>query len=125
MSQGYSILQQNGHYGPYALVLQTIPYADAYAPVLGLVITADRIKPLVDAGFYGTGTLVSNAPPTEPAFTGLLLSVEGNSMDLVVGHDATAAFMQEDPDGNFRFRILERFALRLKDFTAVIRLEFQ
>jgi uncharacterized linocin/CFP29 family protein len=128
VSQGYSILQQNGHYGPYALVLHTIPYADAYAPVIGLVITADRIKPLVDAGFYGTGTLAANpggSPPNEPQYTGVLVSLGGNTMDLVVGHHATTAFMQEDPDGNFRFRILERFALRLKDSTAVIRLEFQ
>jgi hypothetical protein len=46
-------------------------------------------------------------------------------MDLVVGIDATTAFMQQDTDGNYRFRVLERFALRLKDTSAVVRLEFQ
>jgi hypothetical protein len=46
-------------------------------------------------------------------------------MDIVVGLDATTAFMQQDPNGNFRFRVVERFALRLKDTSAVIRLEFQ
>jgi hypothetical protein len=39
--------------------------------------------------------------------------------------DATTAFMQQDTDGAYRFRVVERFALRLKDTTAVIRLEFQ
>jgi hypothetical protein len=39
--------------------------------------------------------------------------------------DATTAFMQEDPEGRYRFRVYERFALRLKDKTAVIRLEFE
>jgi uncharacterized linocin/CFP29 family protein len=126
VSKGYSVLQQNGHYGPYVLALQTTPYADTYAPLPNtLILTADRLRPLVEAGFYGTGTLVSNSPPTEPAFTGLLVSLGGNTMDLVVGHDAMVAFLQEDADGNYRYRVLYRFALRLKDSTAVIRFEFQ
>jgi hypothetical protein len=33
--------------------------------------------------------------------------------------------MQQDPNGNYRFRVVERLALRLKDLSAVIRLEFQ
>jgi uncharacterized linocin/CFP29 family protein len=77
------------------------------------------------AGFYGTGTLPSNAAGAEPQFYGLLLSLGGNTIDLVVGLDATTAFMQQDTDGAYRFRVVERFALRLKDITAVVRLEFQ
>ena len=46
-------------------------------------------------------------------------------MDLVVGMDTTTAFQQEDTEGRYRFRIYERFALRLKDPTGAIRLEFQ
>jgi hypothetical protein len=46
-------------------------------------------------------------------------------MDRVVGVDATVGFMQETPDGNFAFRVFERIALRLKDISAVCRLEFQ
>jgi uncharacterized linocin/CFP29 family protein len=125
LSKGYSKLQQDGQYGPYALVLQTIPFADTYAPLQKtLILTADRITPLMTAGFYGSGTLPSqeNKPPR---YFGLLVSLGGNTMDLVVGLDATTAFMQQDTDGNYRFRVLERFALRLKDVTAVIRLEFQ
>jgi uncharacterized linocin/CFP29 family protein len=138
VAAAYSILQGAAQYGPYALVLQTTPYADTYAPVAaGLVITADRIKPLMTAGLYGTGTLPINipasvsfvVPPAPPAgnasFTGVLVSLGGNTMDVVVGLDATTAFMQQDPNGNFRFRVVERFALRLKDTTAAIRLEFQ
>jgi uncharacterized linocin/CFP29 family protein len=126
VSKGYAILQGLGQYGPYALVLQTIPYADTYAPLKDtLILTADRLTPLMTAGYYGTGTLPSNNPPAQPAFFGLLVSLGGNTMDLVVGLDATTAFMQQDTDGNYRFRVVERFALRLKDITAVIRLEFQ
>jgi uncharacterized linocin/CFP29 family protein len=126
VAEGYSVLQGNGQYGPYALVLQTTPYADTYAPLPDtLILTADRLKPLMTAGFFGTGTLPSNSGETEPRSFGLLVSLGGNTMDLVVGLDATTAFMQQDTNGSYRFRVVERFALRLKDIKAVVRLEFQ
>jgi uncharacterized linocin/CFP29 family protein len=125
VAEGYARLQGKGHYGPYALVLQTVPYADTYAPLATtLIMPADRIKPLVTAGFYGTGTLSASTVAGSPPFRGLLVSLGGNSMDLVVGMDATTAFMQQDVDGAYRFRIVKRFTLRLKDRTGVIRLEF-
>jgi uncharacterized linocin/CFP29 family protein len=122
VEDAYARLQGNGHYGPYALVLPTRAYADAHAPLVNtLIMPADRIKPLVTHGemthFYGTGTL--------PADSGVMVSLGGNSMDLVVGMDAMAAFMQDDTEGRCRFRVFERFVLRLKDNTAVIRLNFQ
>jgi uncharacterized linocin/CFP29 family protein len=118
VSQAYSRLQDLGHYGPYALVLQDVVYADTYAPLkTTLIMPADRIKPLVTAGFYGTGTL--------RPFTGLLMSLGGNSMDLAVGVDATTAFLQEDTDRLDQFNVFERFTLRLKDKTAIIKLEFE
>ncbi len=118
VSAAYSRLQRKGHYGPYALALHSDIYADAFAPLkTTLIMPADRIKPLVTAGFHGTGTL--------PPFTGVLVSLGGNTMDLVVGLDAITAFLQEDTDGLNQFRVFERFTLRLKDVTAVIKLDFQ
>ncbi len=118
------------HYGPYVLVLHHRPYADTYAPLpVTLITPADRIKPLVEAGFYGTGTLPELPEPsgtdTLPKLTGILMSLGGNTVDLVIGMDATTAFLQEDPEGLYRFRVYERFALRLKDPSAVMRLEFR
>ena len=93
---------------PMRWPLQHEPYADTYAPLATtLIMPADRIKPLVTAGFYGTGTV--------PPLTGLLVSLGGNTMDLVVGMDVTTSFLQEDPDGLYRLRVWERFALRRKD----------
>ncbi|MCI0552873.1 MAG: bacteriocin family protein [Anaerolineae bacterium] len=125
VAEGYARLQNLGHYGPYALVLHHVPYADTYAPLkTTLIMPADRIKQLVTKGFFGTGTLpkIDDVEPSK--FTGLLVSIGGNTMDLVVGKDVMTAFMQEDPDGNYRFRVLERFALRVKDPSAVVRLDF-
>jgi uncharacterized linocin/CFP29 family protein len=125
VAQAYSQLQAAGQYGPYAIVLETIPYADTYAPLADLTVTADRIRPLVTAGYFGSGTL----PPTPPAaqeapYFGVLVSLGGNTMDLVVGAQPVTAFQQEDPTGNFRFRVLQRFALRVKDPTAIVILQF-
>jgi len=117
VATAYSTLQGLGHYGPYALVLHTNAYADTYAPLVStLIMPADRIKPIVTAGFYGTGTL-------EP-FTGLLMSLGGNSMDLAVGMDATTAFLQPDASRLDQFSVFERFTLRLKDNTAIVKLNF-
>jgi uncharacterized linocin/CFP29 family protein len=135
VAQAYSQLQAVGHYGPYALVLETIPYADTFAPLPAtLTLTADRIKPLMTAGFFGTGTLPPNAlpappppavtPPLVPPYFGVMVSLGGNTMDLVSGHEPIAAFQQEDTTGNYRFRVLQRFALRVKDPTAIVILQF-
>lgn len=126
VAQAYSALQAVGHYGPYALVLETIPYADTYAPLPAtLTLTADRIKPLVTSGFFGTGTLPPNPPPAPVApYFGVMVSLGGNTMDLVCGLEPIVAFMQEDTNGNFRFRVLERFALRIKDLTSIVVLQF-
>jgi uncharacterized linocin/CFP29 family protein len=117
VAQAFSNLQAAGQGGPYALVLETIPYADTFAPLPAtLTLTADRIKPLMTAGFFGTGTLPPS-PPAPPYF-GVMASVGGNTMDLVMGAEPVTAFLQEDPNGNFRFRVLQRFAARFKDPTA-------
>ncbi len=70
VTKGYARLQDIGHYGPYVLVLHTIPYGDTHGPQPNtLILPADRIQPLVTAGFYGTGAL--------PDLTGVLLSLGG------------------------------------------------
>lgn len=138
VTQGYSVLTAQGQPGPYALVLNTFPYADLYSAVgLGsLVITADRIEPLVKAGLFGSGTLPPNpsllpssplsSPPSAsgPPYYGVLVSVGGDTMDLVVGLHATTVFMQQDTNQLWRFRVLERFALRVVDPSAIQVIQF-
>lgn len=132
------------HYGPYVFVLHFVPYADTFAPLrTTLIMPWDRISRLVTGGFankgmmegmtmdsnnmgmdayqremhmYGTGTLQPNR--------GILLSLGGNTMDLVVGVDAMTEYVTTDCDGNLCFRVFNRFGLRLKDRSSVIRLEF-
>jgi uncharacterized linocin/CFP29 family protein len=143
INTAYSLLQAAGHYGPYAAVLHFYPYADSYAPLpTTLILPADRIHPLMREGYFGTGSLPGipsaiNPPAAGPLATipnptnsstqsmGLVVSIGGNSMDMVIGQDPVTAFSQLDQNGNHLFRVFTRFALRLKDPSAVIRLEFQ
>lgn len=117
VAEAYSKLQSQGHYGPYALVLEKDVWADSFAPLpTTLILTADRIIPIVTAGFYGTGTL--------PPLTGLLMDLGGNSMDLAVGMDAMTAYLQPDAQRLDQFSVFERFTLRLKDKSALVKLNF-
>jgi Encapsulating protein for peroxidase len=127
VAKGYSRLH-NTHYGRQALVLPTSIYADTYAPLrTTLIMPADRIKGLVEDRFYGTSSLPDQFDADEGRSTpeGVLVALDGNTMDLVIGMDAITAFMQIDGEGLYRFRVFERFTLRLKDRKAVVELDFQ
>ncbi len=136
VTQGYAVLTSQGQPGPYALILDTVPYADLYAAVGSgsLVVTADRVQPLVQAGLFGTGAISpaalsshTSSPPSSrpgPSYYGVLVSIGGNTMDLVIGLRATTVFMQQDINRLWRFRVLERFALRVIDPSAIQVLEF-
>jgi uncharacterized linocin/CFP29 family protein len=151
VAQGFSVLQEFGHYEHYALVLNTVPYADLHTALATTLITAiEPISHIVKAGVYGTATLPpfdgnkAGLPKTLPQgisldganilFTGVLVSLAGNTMDLVRGRmdtdgsgkelDVATIYNQKDVNENYRFRVAERFALRLKDPSAVILLLF-
>jgi uncharacterized linocin/CFP29 family protein len=118
VSKGIGELIAAGHPGPYALVLETSIFADTHAPVPNtLVTTSDRINPLVDGRFYGTGTL--------PAHTGLLVSLGGNPTTIHIAQDATTVYNSEDPFGNHRFRVLERVQIVVREPQAFVKLQFK
>lgn len=116
VAQAFALLQKT-HYGRCALVLHTNVYADTYAALPEtLAVPAERIKGLVSDHFYVSSAL--------PPFTGILVAIDGDTMDLVVGQAPLTTFTQVS-NSQYLFRLYERMALRLKDPTAVVRLEFQ
>jgi uncharacterized linocin/CFP29 family protein len=116
VARAYSMLQARSHTGPYGLLLDADEYAATFGlPPGALVDTADRLTGLVHA-LHGTGAM--------PSGRGLLVSVGGDSLDLVIGSDPVVAAVGVDANDRFRFRVFERFVVRLKDPTACIRLEF-
>jgi len=70
-----------------------------------------------------------DGPTANVLYTGVLVSLSGNTMDHVRGRmedhlDVIVTFNQKDANEQYRFRVVQRFALRLKDPTAVIVLLF-
>jgi hypothetical protein len=153
VATGCSMLQASGQCGPYVLVLGSIPWADTLSPLPAtMILPAIPIKELVTAGFHVTGTLppwtlTIGAPVPGPqngllptltaaafkgksvVYTGVLASLGGHPLDLVRcrlhhDHDALVTYEQTDSNGNLHFRIRQRFALRMKDITAVVPLLF-
>jgi len=108
---------QKAHYGRCAVVLHTNVYADTYAALpTTLAVPAERIKGLVSEHFYVSSALLP--------FTGVVVAIDGDTMDLVIGQAPFTEFTQVN-NSQWIFRLYERFGLRLKDPTAVVRLEFQ
>jgi uncharacterized linocin/CFP29 family protein len=117
VTEGISALTAAGHPGPYALILETRVFADTYAPFPNtLVAASDRISPLVDGRFFGTGTL--------PPATGLLVSLGGSPTTIFVGRDVDVVYNHNDPFGNHRFRLFERLQVVNREPAALLKLSF-
>ncbi len=142
ISTACALLVSNGYMGPLASVLYFFEYADSFSPLSNtLVIPADRIKPLLDAGYFTSGMLpgipnpqTGNAAVQLPGLNGLVnpntqgiglvMSLGGNTIEFVNGLDPVTAFAYLDPVGNYIFRVFTRFATKISDLGAIVRLEF-
>ncbi len=79
VTEGIAKLVAKGQGPNYALFLPTKVFADTFLPPSNqsLGTTADRIKPLVEGGFYGSGAL--------PGDEGLLVALGGEPTSLYIG----------------------------------------
>ena len=117
VAEAYAYLQGLNLYGPYALVLPPEQYADAHAPLrTTLIMPADRIKPLMTAGFYASGTL--------PEKQGVMVSL-GGTVDVAIAVHGATSFALVNPDETRRFRIYERFTVRIKVPQSLVLLSFE
>ena len=118
VADGIANLVRKAQAPPYALFLPTKVYADTFVPpsAASLVTTAERIKPLVEGGFHGTGTL--------PEDRGLLVALGGDPTGLYVGREATVEFLRKETS-RFYFRVVERVQFVARDARALVLLQFQ
>ncbi len=108
-------LEQNGYLAPFAVFLANDLFRLAYKPANGsLVLPRDRIEP-----FVGGPLLRSSALPESQ---GLVVSLAGDPVDIVVAVDASAQFLYIDRAARYVFRVYERLAPRIKDPLAVVQL---
>jgi uncharacterized linocin/CFP29 family protein len=118
VTAGIAELVDRAQAPPYALFLPTRAYANTYAPQssYSLVTPADRIKPLVEGGFYGTGTL--------PDDTGLLVALGGEPTTLYVGREITTEFRREE-GSKYIFAVVERIQFVARDVRSLVLLQFE
>jgi uncharacterized linocin/CFP29 family protein len=105
-------LEEGSHPGPFACVLGNTLFEAAHTPrEKSMVLPADRIVPLLKGSLFRCGRLDPDR--------GVVASLGGNDIDIVVATPPRAQFLQVTPDAKFMFRVYEKFTLRIKDETAV------
>jgi uncharacterized linocin/CFP29 family protein len=100
-------LEDRFHSGPFACVMGNELFDAAHDPSFSLVLPADRITPLLKGPLLRSGQMYE--------WTGIVVSLAGNAIDIVVGTPPTVQFLQRREDARFVFRVYERFVLRVRD----------
>jgi uncharacterized linocin/CFP29 family protein len=101
-------LEDDFHTAPFACILGNGLYDRAYEPSDSLVLPADRIIPLLKGGPLLRSGKMDLA-------TGIVVSLAGNAVDIVIGTPPTVQFLQRTTEAKFLFRVYERFVLRIRD----------
>ena len=108
-------LENAAYYKPFACVLSDNLFRTIYTPIANsMVLPADSIPPILNGPLLRSSTLADD--------TGLIISLQGNPVEIVVGKDIHVRYLQGTPDGDHLFRVSQRFVLRVKDATAVKRI---
>lgn len=125
--EGVLRLESRGYFTAYHLVLGETLWMELHRPTGGsLVLARDRIEPTLMGGhFYRTTTL-----PNDEA---LLVSLDGPTFDCVIAGDPAQhprfEFLRVARSANseelFLFRVRERFAPRVRENRAIVRLKIQ
>jgi uncharacterized linocin/CFP29 family protein len=101
-------LEDRSHAAPFACVLGNTLFEQVHEPSISLVLPADRVTPLLKGGpLLRSGKMDDD--------TGIVVSLAGNAVDIVVGTPPTVQFLQRQTDARFLFRVYERFVLRIRD----------
>jgi uncharacterized linocin/CFP29 family protein len=113
--QGIAKLEKFGHLAPFALVLGPDLFVTAYKPERNsMVLPADRIKPLLDGPLLRSSTIDNKE--------GVLVSLAGELIDLLVASDISVRLVQETLEPRYVCRVSQRFTLRIKDKKSIVAL---
>jgi uncharacterized linocin/CFP29 family protein len=110
-----NLLEAAAYYKPFACVLADDLFAAIYTPIqASMVLPADSIPPILNGPLLRSSTL-------EPG-TGLVVSLQGNPIEIVVANEIHVRYLQGMLNGEHAFRVSQRFVLRVKDATAIVRI---
>ena len=97
--------------GPYALFLSPNRYVQTFFPRPGLLKTpGENIKHLLTGGLHSVRIL--------PEDVAILVSLAGDSVNILFGIDATTAFTNRDEQGGYHFRVFEQIQCAVRDARA-------
>jgi uncharacterized linocin/CFP29 family protein len=125
-----NMLEDHGYVAPYAGVFGRRLFEVAHEPPdNSLTFPRDRLEPLIGRELLHTSAI--DTVPKDHAdlaekwrSRGLLVSLAGDAVDLVIAVEATPEFRHVDHDGRYVFSVFERFTLRIKDPRAIVPLQF-
>lgn len=113
LAEGIVQLAADAQAPPFALFLPSKVYADTLVAgnENGLVTMADRIRPLIEGGFYPCVSL--------PPDLGLLVALGGNPTSIHLAHEARAEFVRRE-GSRYIFRVVERVQFMARDPRAFV-----
>jgi uncharacterized linocin/CFP29 family protein len=112
-------LEERGHFGPFAVVLDQAMFLVAQSPTDALVLPQDRILPFLGGGPLLRSSTLDVAPGLR---SGVVVALGGEPVELVIATDLCVQFLLVTEEPNFVFRVCEKMALRIKEPDAIIRL---
>jgi uncharacterized linocin/CFP29 family protein len=115
VSDAIGQLESQGHFGPFAVVLDQKFFLSVQTPTGTLVLPQDRVIP-----FLGGGPLLRSS--TLPDNSGVVVALGGRPVELVVATDVCLQFLQVTAEPLYVFRVCEKLALRIKEANAIATL---
>jgi uncharacterized linocin/CFP29 family protein len=116
VSAAISTLEDNGHFGPFAVVLGQELFTASTESTVAQVMPQDRIMPFLEGGPLLRSSLLD-------PLTGVVVALGGAPVELVVATDVSLNFLQVTTDPSFVFRVYEKVVLRIKQPNAIATLE--
>lgn len=109
-------LEKSGYHRPFAVVLAHDLFRDIHEPIpKSMVLPRDGIPPIIEGPLVRSSSLVQG--------TGLVISLQGDPVEIVVPSDISVRYLQASLDGSHVFRVSQRFLLRVKDGRAIAMLK--
>ena len=116
IASAIATLESSGHLGPFACLLGQEAFIAANTPIpASLVLPKDRIEPLLGTQLLRSSTLQDRQV--------VVVSLAGDPIDLVVATSPTVQFLNVSDEAKYRFRVYEKFVLRIKEQGAVSAFE--
>jgi len=119
VAKAIGILEEQGHFGPFAVVLDQYLFLVAQTPSEALVLAQDRILPFLGGGPLLRSSTLNVAPGVA---NGVVVALGGDPVELVIATDVCVQFLQVTDEPNFVFRVCEKMALRIKESEAIMPL---